>query len=79
MGARWQYSRPYFYTLRKTGDAPDVIGKGKAQRITDVAEARWLKRQEQKARARLMRSRDVDESKPISDEPRAIVASAKRR
>ena len=48
--ARWQYSRPYFYTLRKTGDAPDVIGKGKAQRITDVAEARWLKRQEAKAK-----------------------------
>jgi hypothetical protein len=37
------YSRPYFYTLRKTGDAPDLIGTGKGQRITDAADARWLK------------------------------------
>jgi hypothetical protein len=44
------YSRPFFYTLRKTGDAPDVIGQGKAQRITDAADARWLKRQERLAR-----------------------------
>jgi hypothetical protein len=43
------YSRPYFYTLKKTGDAPDTIGVGKAQRITDAADARWLKRQESQA------------------------------
>lgn len=48
--ARWQISRPYFYTLRKLGDAPDVIGEGKAQRITAEAEARWVKKQEQKAK-----------------------------
>jgi hypothetical protein len=50
--ARWDYSRPHFYKMRATGDAPDVIGVGKAQRVTDVAEARWLKQQERKARAR---------------------------
>jgi hypothetical protein len=44
------YSRPYFYTLRKEGNAPDVIGQGKAQRITDQADARWVKRQESLAR-----------------------------
>jgi predicted DNA-binding transcriptional regulator AlpA len=44
------YSRPFFYTLKKTGDAPDTIGVGKAQRITDAADARWLKRQEAKAK-----------------------------
>jgi predicted DNA-binding transcriptional regulator AlpA len=46
------YSRPFFYTLKKTGDAPDTIGVGKAQRITDTADARWLKRQEAKAKRR---------------------------
>jgi hypothetical protein len=45
----YTFERPFFYTLRKTGDAPDVIGEGKAQRITDAADARWLKRQEAKA------------------------------
>jgi len=50
--ARWGYSRPHFYRLRKTGDAPDVIGTGKGQRISDQAEARWLKRQERKAKDR---------------------------
>jgi hypothetical protein len=44
------YSRPYFYTLRRDGNAPEVIGTGKAQRITDAADARWLKRQERLAR-----------------------------
>jgi hypothetical protein len=44
------YSRPYFYTLRREGNAPDLIGSGKAQRITDAADARWIKRQEQKAK-----------------------------
>lgn len=44
------YSRIYFYTLRREGNAPDVIGKGKAQRITDQADARRIKRQEQKAK-----------------------------
>jgi predicted DNA-binding transcriptional regulator AlpA len=46
------YSRPYFYTLCRAGEAPDVIGEGKAQRITDAADARWVKRQEAKAKAR---------------------------
>jgi predicted DNA-binding transcriptional regulator AlpA len=46
------YSRPFFYTLLKRGDAPDTIGEGKAQRITDAADARWQKRQEQKAKRR---------------------------
>ena len=44
------YSRPYFYMLRRDGNAPDVIGTGKAQRITDAADARWVKRQERLAR-----------------------------
>lgn len=44
------YSRVYFYTLKKTGDAPETIGVGKAQRITDAADARWLRKQEQKAK-----------------------------
>ena len=44
------YSRMYFYTLKKNGDAPDLIGEGKGQRITEQADARWLKRQEAKAR-----------------------------
>ena len=44
------YARGYFYTLKKTGDEPDTIGEGKAQRITDAADARWVKRQEQKAK-----------------------------
>jgi hypothetical protein len=46
------YSRPHFYKLRKTKNAPDVIGEGKAQRITDMADARWLKAQERKAKAK---------------------------
>jgi predicted DNA-binding transcriptional regulator AlpA len=49
---RWGFSRPHFYQLRKTGDAPDVLGTGKGQRISDAAEARWLKRQEAKAAKR---------------------------
>jgi predicted DNA-binding transcriptional regulator AlpA len=44
------YSRPYFYKLRNEGYAPEVIGEGKAQRITDAADARWVKRMEQKAK-----------------------------
>jgi hypothetical protein len=43
------YSRVFFYTLKKRGDAPQVIGHGKAQRITDDADARWVKRQEKKS------------------------------
>jgi predicted DNA-binding transcriptional regulator AlpA len=46
------YSRMHFYNMRKTGDAPETIGEGKAQRITDAADARWVKRQETKAKAR---------------------------
>jgi hypothetical protein len=44
------YSRVFFYTLKKRGDAPDTIGRGKAQRVTIEADARWLRKQEQKAR-----------------------------
>jgi hypothetical protein len=51
------YARAYFYKLRKEKNAPDLIGEGKAQRITDAADARWLKRQEQKAKkARVLKS-----------------------
>jgi hypothetical protein len=46
------YSRPFFYTLKKNRNAPDVIGEGKAQRITDDADARWIKRQEAQAKKR---------------------------
>jgi hypothetical protein len=46
------YSRVYFYTLKKLDNAPDVIGTGKGQRITDDADARWIKRQEAKAKRR---------------------------
>jgi predicted DNA-binding transcriptional regulator AlpA len=48
--ARWGYSRPHFYALRRDGNAPEVIGTGKAQRISLEAEARWLKRQERLAK-----------------------------
>jgi hypothetical protein len=44
------YSRGYFYKLRAEDNAPDVIGEDKATRITDAADARWQKRQEQKAK-----------------------------
>ena len=44
------YSRGYFYKLRYEGNAPDVIGTDKATRITDAADARWLKKQEAKAK-----------------------------
>jgi hypothetical protein len=46
------YARGYFYKLRDEKNAPDVIGEGKAQRITDAADARWLKKQEAKAKRR---------------------------
>jgi predicted DNA-binding transcriptional regulator AlpA len=46
------YSRGFFYRLRERGDAPETIGVGKAQRVSDEADARWLKRQEAKARRR---------------------------
>jgi hypothetical protein len=49
------YSRPHFYKMRRNGDAPDVIGQGKAQRITDQADARWIKLQEAKSKKRLAR------------------------
>jgi predicted DNA-binding transcriptional regulator AlpA len=48
--ARWGYSRPHFYKLRNEGTAPEVIGTGKAQRISLESEGRWLKRQERLAR-----------------------------
>jgi hypothetical protein len=44
------YARAYYYTLRKEKNAPETIGEGKAQRITDAADKRWVKRQEKKAR-----------------------------
>jgi predicted DNA-binding transcriptional regulator AlpA len=48
--ARWGFSRPHFYALRRDGNAPEVIGTGKAQRISLESEQRWLKRQERLAR-----------------------------
>jgi predicted DNA-binding transcriptional regulator AlpA len=48
--ARWGYSRPHFYALRRDGNAPEVIGTGKAQRISLEAEARWLRKQERLAK-----------------------------
>jgi predicted DNA-binding transcriptional regulator AlpA len=47
---RWGYSRPHFYKMRHDGTGPDVIGTGKAQRISIESESRWLKRQERLAR-----------------------------
>lgn len=44
------YSRVFFYALKKRGDAPELIGHGKWQRITDQADARWIKRQERLAK-----------------------------
>lgn len=44
------YSRVFFYTLRKRGDAPDLIGRGRAQRVTIEADARWLRKQEAKSK-----------------------------
>jgi hypothetical protein len=48
--ARWGYSRVHFYKLRGAGNAPEVIGTGKAQRISLESESRWLKRQERLAK-----------------------------
>jgi hypothetical protein len=46
------YSRVYFYTLKKTGDAPLLIGSGKRQRVSAEADQRWLAQQEKKAAKR---------------------------
>jgi predicted DNA-binding transcriptional regulator AlpA len=48
--ARFGYSRPHFYALRKLGQSPDVIGTGKGTRVTLEAEQLWLKRQERLAK-----------------------------
>jgi hypothetical protein len=45
-----RYSRPYFYILRERGLAPDVIGEGKAQRITAKADLAWQRMMEAKAK-----------------------------
>jgi predicted DNA-binding transcriptional regulator AlpA len=44
------YSRVHFYKMRKAGTAPQTYGAGKAQRISDDEDRRWLKRQERLAR-----------------------------
>jgi hypothetical protein len=44
-----KYSRAEWYRLKARGDAPDVIGEGRMQRITPDADARWLRNQERKA------------------------------
>jgi hypothetical protein len=64
------YSRPFFYVMRKNGDAPDVIGVDKGQRITAEADARWLKRQEAKARS--------SEARAIAAARSARASAAKR-
>ena len=43
-------SRAQFYRLKKAGNAPDMYGTGRAQRISSEADARWLKQQERKAK-----------------------------
>jgi hypothetical protein len=45
-----RYSRAEWYRMRERGEAPDLIGQGHSQRITADADARWLKKQERKAK-----------------------------
>ena len=41
-----RYSRAEFYRMRARGEAPDVIGAGRMQRITPDADAKWLREQQ---------------------------------
>ena len=45
-----KYSRAHWYRLQARGEGPDTVGEGRATRITPDADARWLKRQERKAK-----------------------------
>jgi hypothetical protein len=45
---RW--SRGHWYRQKADGNTPDTYGTGRAQRISYEADARWLKRQERKAK-----------------------------
>lgn len=47
-----RYSRAEFYRMKARGDAPDTIGEGRMTRITPDADARGLKQQERKAKAK---------------------------
>ena len=46
-----RYSRPHWYRMPPE-DRPDVIGEGKAERITPKADEEWEARQIAKSRAR---------------------------
>jgi hypothetical protein len=45
-----KYSRAQWYRM-PPDEKPAVIGRGRMQRISSAADARWLKRQERKAKA----------------------------
>ena len=51
-----RYSRPHWYRM-PLEDKPDVIGEGKAQRITKKADQEWEARQIAKGKARRQVSR----------------------
>ena len=44
-----RYSRAEWYRMKARGEAPDVIGEGRMQRITPESDTRWLREQEHKA------------------------------
>ena len=46
-----RYSRAEWYRMKSRGDGPDTIGEGRMTRVTPDADARWLKKQERKAKA----------------------------
>jgi hypothetical protein len=45
-----KYSRAEWYRMRARGDGPATIGTGRMTRVTPAADARWLRKQERKAR-----------------------------
>ena len=47
--ARRKYSRAAWYRW-PVEERPEIIGKGRFQRITSEADERWLQRQERKAK-----------------------------
>jgi hypothetical protein len=46
-----RYSRAEWYRMKARGDGPDTIGEGRMTRIPPDADARWLRKQERKAKA----------------------------
>jgi hypothetical protein len=46
-----KYSRAEWYRMKARGEAPDVIGAGRMQRITPEADTRWLRKQQRRAKA----------------------------